>query len=285
MQSTYSLPMNQTYAHPQAAQVTQLTHKEAGQLAAAELAAFISLVESLEGVEWQRPTMCTQWSVRDILAHQAGAYASGARFAELRRQVMGNPYMKEEKMPIDAINRRQLEDREGRSPEALLAELRTAGPKAIASRQRLPGLLRAMPLIDFGPPVGRAPFGYLTDSLYVRDTWSHRLDICVATEREMVLSPAHDGRITALVVRDLEKTVRPQTRNGGFVLELMGPAGGIWQIGEEGPTATIAMDTLDFHILASGRLGAGEMLARGKATLSGDSDYGKTVMGHFSVLY
>jgi uncharacterized protein (TIGR03083 family) len=285
MQATQTIPTHQAHSHPLAAQILKLSHKEAAALATTELDQFISLVESLDGDEWDQPTMCTKWSVRDILAHQAGAYASGASFAEFRRQGMGNPYMKEEKMPIDAINRRQLEDREGRSPETLLDELRSAGPKAIASRQKLPGLLRAIPLIDFGPPVGRAPVGYLTDNIFTRDTWSHRYDICVATGREMVLSSAHDGRITALVIRDLEAILRPLTGSSGFLLNLSGPAGGTWQFGKETPSTTIAMDTLDFHVFASARATADDMIEAGKVTFDGDTTFAKKVFEQFSVPY
>jgi uncharacterized protein (TIGR03083 family) len=285
MKSTHTLPTSQINSHPLAAQISKMSHKEAGQMASVELACFISLVDSLEGEEWEQPTMCTKWSVRDILAHQAGAYASGASFAEFRRQGMGNPYMKEERMPIDAINRRQNEDREGRSPEILLDELHSAGPKAIANRQKLPGFLRAIPLIDFGPPVGRASVGYLMDNIFTRDTWMHRYDICVATNREMVLSPVHDGRISALVIRDLEKILRPVTGSSSFVLDLTGPAGGIWQFGKGTPSTTITMDALDFHILASDRVTAGEIIEQGKVFLSGDADFGKMVLDNFSVPY
>ncbi|UCG23719.1 MAG: maleylpyruvate isomerase family mycothiol-dependent enzyme [Chloroflexota bacterium] len=285
MQSIQTLPTSQTDSHPLAAQIPKLSHKEAAELARTELSCFISLVESLDGEEWERPTMCTKWSVRDILAHQAGAYESSASFAEFRRQGMGNPYMKEEKLPIDAINRRQVEDREGRSPETLLNELRSAGPKAIANRQKLPGFLRAIPLINFGPPVGRAPLGYLTDNIMTRDTWSHRLDICVATGREMVLSPEHDGRLTALVILDLEKILRAVTRDGSFVLELAGPAGGKWQFGKETPATTITMETLDFHIYASDRATSEDMIVTGKVTFDGDTAFAKKMFEHFSVPY
>ena len=285
MQTTHVLPTGQTHAYPMAAEVPKLGHKEAAEMAAAELDQFISLVESLDGEEWEQPTMCTKWSVRDILAHQAGAYASGASFAEFRRQGMGNPYMKEEKMPIDAINRRQLEDREGRSPETLLEELRATSTKAVANRLKLPGILRAIPLIDFGPPVGRAPLGYLTDTIFTRDTWMHRIDVCVATDREMVQSAAHDGRLSALVVRDLEKILRPVTRGGSFVLELTGPAGGSWQFGNEAPSTMITMETTDFHILASGRTTANEVVTMGKVSFSGDAQFGEKILEHVSVPY
>ena len=285
MQSIRALPRSKTDSHSRAATVPELSHKEAGQLAAAELDRFISLVKSLQGDDWGKPTMCTKWNVRDILAHQAGAYASGASFAEFRRQGIGNPYMKEEKLPVDAINRRQLEDREGRSPETLLDELRTAGPKAIANRQKLPWFLRALPLINFGPPVGRRPLGYLTDNIMTRDTWCHRLDISVATGCEMVLTPEHDGRITALVIRDLEKILLPVTRSQGFILELTGPAGGVWQFGDRTPSTTISMDSLEFHIFASDRATVEEMVGTGKVAFDGDAAFAKNVFEYISVPY
>ncbi|MDX1417772.1 MAG: maleylpyruvate isomerase family mycothiol-dependent enzyme [Candidatus Promineifilaceae bacterium] len=285
MQSIQTLPTSKTESHPIAAQIPKLSHKEAGQLAETELARFISLVESLAGEDWDQPTMCTKWNVRDILAHQAGAYASGASFAEFRHQGMRNPYAKEEKMLIDAINRLQLEDREGRSPEKLLGELRAAGPQAIANRQKLPGLLRAIPLIDFGPPVGRTPLGYLTDNIMTRDTWMHRYDICVATGREMVLTAEHDGRITALVIRDLENILRPIINSCAFVLDLKGPGGGIWQFGDKTPSTKISMEALDFHIFASDRATAEEVIETGKVIFDGDTAFAKKVFEHISVPY
>ena len=284
MQSIQTLA-TQVSATPQTAVgIPKLTHKEAGELAQTELTRFIALMETLHGDDWEQPTMCTAWNVRDILAHQAGAYASYASLAEFRRQVIGNPYMKEAEASVDGINRRQLEDREGRLPEALLQELREAGPPGIANRQRLPRMLRALP-IPFGPPLGTAPLGYLTDDIYVRDTWMHRYDICVATGREMALSAEHDGRITALVVRDLEKILRPSMRGGGFNLDLKGPAGGVWQFGPGNSFTMITMDALDFHVLASGRASAVEMVARGKVSLCGDAEFGHKVLELISVPY
>ncbi|NCF67806.1 MAG: hypothetical protein GWP61_17720, partial [Chloroflexi bacterium] len=80
MQATQTIPTYQTHSHPLAAQISKLSHKEAAELARTELDQFIALVESLARDEWDRPTMCSKWNVRDILAHQAGAYAAGASF-------------------------------------------------------------------------------------------------------------------------------------------------------------------------------------------------------------
>ena len=123
------------------------------------------------------------------------------------------------------------------------------------------------------------------DNIFTRDTWSHRLDVCVATGREMVLSSAHDGRMTALVIRDLEKILRPVTGSTGFVLELTGPAGGVWQFGKDTPSTTITMETLDFHVYASDRATAEDMIETGKVTFDGDTSFAKKVFEHISVPY
>jgi uncharacterized protein (TIGR03083 family) len=268
---------------PAAERIPELAHREAGQLARAEMARFLALVETLRGDDWAQPTLCTAWNVRDILAHQAGAYASSASLAEFRRQVIGNPYVKEEAMQVDAINRRQLEDRQDHPPEALLAELRYAAPRAITNRQRLPWVLRALP-VPFGPPLGTAPLSYLMDNIYTRDTWMHRYDICTATGRAMELTAEHDGRITALVVRDLANILGPLPGRG-FLLALSGPAGGSWAFGPQPAGTTIRMDALDFHVLASGRAGAANMVARGKASFSGDTAFAQEMLGRFAVPY
>src|SRR5712671_5886310 len=91
----------------------------------------------------------------------------------------------------DALNQIQVDDRGAATPADLLAELREVGPRAIATRKRLPAIVRAMRLPL--PLLGVVPLGYLTDLIYTRDMWMHRLDICRVTGREMVQTPRHDG--------------------------------------------------------------------------------------------
>src|SRR5690606_12226954 len=97
--------------------IPKMTHSEGVALAAAELERVIALVESLEGEDWTQPTDCTEWNVREMVAHLAGALVASASFAEFKRQMMQNPYMKEMPQQIDAINRVQVEDRAERTPE------------------------------------------------------------------------------------------------------------------------------------------------------------------------
>ncbi len=184
----------------EAAHIHPITHAEAGIMARAELERFLTLVKSLAIDDWDKPTDCTTWNVRQVLAHQAGAYAGFASWGQFIRQ-WSQIFRKRQpgQLPVDVVNQRQVEDRANASAAELIAELEEMGPKAIATRQRLPAFLRALRM-PFGPPLGFVRFDYLTDLIYPRDTWSHRLDVCRATGREMVLTPDHDGQIIALVM-------------------------------------------------------------------------------------
>lgn len=275
-----SPPVDRTSPIVDASRIAPLSHAEAGALARVELERFLQLLEALGPEDWARPTMCTAWSVRDILAHQAGAYSAGASFSEFRRQF-------NRKVPpghelIDVVNAAQIAERAGRTPAELLAELREVGPRAVAARQRMPWLLRQLPIPL--PPLGRRPLGYLTDEVFLRDTWSHRLDVCHATGHPLLLTAAHDGRFTALIVRDLLPRLATKLQGAAVLFDLEGPTGGRFRIGPAAtPAATITMDAIDFHLRASARISAEEALARSQVT--GDAALAARVLEHTFVLY
>lgn len=267
----------------EARHIPELTHAEAGHLATAELERTLALLESLSNEDWPQPTACTLWTVQEMVAHLAGACAGYASWAEFKRQYVQNPYVREAVEKVDGVNRRQVEDRAEAAPADLIAELRQVGPRAIRTRQRLPWLVRVIP-VPFGPPLGTVPLSYLTDLIYIRDMWMHRLDICRATGREMALTPAHDGRIVALVMRDIEWKLRSDLKDRRIKVELTGPAGGTFEFGDGADlTATIQMNTLDFNWLASGRMTADEAMSQ--ASIQGDPQEARWFLAHTEVPY
>ena len=277
-------------AHPQlsgrvnaieeAARIPPIARAEARALAETELDRFLALVETLGPEDWARPTACTLWDVRQMLAHKAGSYAAFASWREFRRQFGQRPARGQ--LPEDTINAVQVADRAYKAPDELMAELRAVGRRAIANQQRLPLALRLLGLPH--PAVGFLQLGYLLDIIYTRDTWMHRLDIARATGRGMVLTREHDGRLVALVVRDLARSLAPKLGGKAVVFALTGPAGGAWRIGPEAaPSATIGMDTLDFNCLASGRFDA--EAGRARASLEGDRALAELALRESRVLY
>ena len=93
-------------------------------LARAERADLADFLAGLPADRWDAPTLCSEWSVRDVVAHVVSYEGVGpARLA--RRLVRG----------VDGANALALADLAGRSPEQLLALLRRSqDPRGLTAR-------------------------------------------------------------------------------------------------------------------------------------------------------
>jgi hypothetical protein len=81
---------------------------------------------------------------------------------------------------------------------------------------------------------------------FTRDVWMHRADLARATGRPMELTPEHDGRLVADIVREWAELY-----GLAFSLDLEGPAGGAFSAGTGGEALRI--DAVDFVRVLSGR--------------------------------
>lgn len=268
-------------------QIAPLSHAEAYQMALAELNNFVALLQTLSEEDWLKPTYCALWNVRQMVAHVAGAQEGYLSFKHFKRQMISKelkPYAKQGLKMIDATNQLQVDDRKNSTPAELIAELKEIGPVAIHNRHNLPLILRAIRL--YLPILGYNRIDYLTDLIYTRDMWMHRVDISKATGREMTLTPRHDGRITNFAVRDLAKLAFRKLKGNSVVYHLKGVAGGSWLIGQSlVAQATLEMDTLDFHLLAAGRYSAKEMLEQNLVKIEGNRALGQLALENTKVPY
>lgn len=252
---------------------------EAHRLLTTALSRFMTLIESLHVDDWSKPTACTAWNVRDMLAHQAGGYASGTSYKEMIRQYTSKP--KPGQLPEDAINDLQVGERADKTPAELIAELKQIGE--IAAHNWAYGF-NAIKWIATPHPVGGfMSIRHLMWIIHSRDTWMHRLDICRATNRPFEQTPEHDGRIIELVVLDTAKKLNKKLNGQAITLWLTGIAGGTWQIGTGSPVAEMEMDALDFNIFVSGRFSYEEGMKRAK--ISGDKALLQNAFKDFLVLY
>jgi hypothetical protein len=174
--------------------------------------------------------------------------------------------------------------RAARTPAELIAELREVGPRAIGTCLRLPSLVRAIRVPAPPPTGGLISLGYLTDTVFPRDLWMHRLDVALATGLPFAQTPEHDGRVVALVMRDLAATL-PRHLGGASVLYgLTGPAGGRWRIGRAAAaSAAIRMDVIAFARLSSERTGAADL--RPEIDVRGDVALAGRALDRSAVLY
>ena len=228
---------------------TRIRRTEARVLAEEEFQRFADLTASLSADEWTRPTDCPAWDVRKMALHVLGSADAQASFPQFLHQLRrGVPLNKEIDSHhwVDGMNELQIRERSDLSNAELVARLARVGPQAVKGRWRTPPPMRYLP-IPFGPPIGWAPLKYLLDVGFTRDVWAHRIDICVATGREMHSTADHDGRLVADIVAEWAAL-----HGEPFELVLEGPAGGKFSQGVQGERVEI--DARDFIRTLAGRL-------------------------------
>ncbi|MGZ4507567.1 MAG: maleylpyruvate isomerase family mycothiol-dependent enzyme [Blastococcus sp.] len=214
-----------------------------------------ALLAELGDEDWQRPTDCDEWDVRQMVAHLVGAAEATASIRELARQARLGRRTRPGAPGVDGMNAVQVADRAEATPARLRADLADAGGRGVRARTRIPAPLRALPM-PFGPPLGTRPLGYLMDRIYTRDAWLHRVDLARATGRPLLLTPDHDGRIVADVVAEWAGA-----HGEPYRLTLTGPAGGSWSSGADGEDITV--DAVEFCRILSGRARGAGLLTRG----------------------
>lgn len=221
-------------------------------LAAVEYDRMLSLLRSLDESDWEAPTDCTEWSVRDMVAHLVGTAESASLREQVRVALKGRRIAKRRKLAhIDGINAAQIEERADLGPGDLIDRLERAAPRFVAFRSRFPRVLRG---VRVPAPAGPLSLGHLMDVVYTRDVWIHRVDITRATARPMVLTPDHDGLIVADVAAEWARCHgKPAT------LHLEGPAGGDFVFGGGGTEERL--DATEFCRMLSGRTPGRGLLA------------------------
>ena len=168
-------------------------------------------------------------------------------------------YRKQHGGPLEsALSTLQVSERANLTSAQIVERLTAIAPKTVRGRARTPALIRNHAKMAIDGPVSETwKLGYLIDTIYLRDLWMHRIDVCHALNRPMELSAEHDGRIVADVVVEWGR------RHGkSFALDLTGPAGGAYAHDQDLPEAEhISIDAVGFCRTLAGRQPASGLLA------------------------
>ncbi len=219
-------------------------------LAEEELRRYGDLLDKLDNEQWDTPTECVPWTVRDMAGHVLGNHEGILSLRARARQIWqarrhgGNL--------VDALSATQIANRTHLSPPEVISALRVAGPASITARRRMPKVVRALRVtVPMHQGNERWSVAYLDDIIYTRDTWMHRIDTCTALNIGPQLTSEHDGAIVADIVREWQlRHTQP------YRLTLRGPAGGDFGTS---PSEPLTLDAVEFCRLLSGR-GHGEGL-------------------------
>jgi len=223
-------------------------HEEWMHLAAVELDRVLALADDLDETEFAQPTDCAGWDVKALLGHLLGMLELQTDPGERARQLAAanEAFERTGGLGIDALTGLQVAEHAKLTIDELRQALHTAAPRGLAARRALPEQVRNTPYDPMIPGAGIWTVGYLFDTIHTRDPWMHRIDLCRATERTPELTPAHDDRIVADVVREWA------SRHGrGFTLVLDGPAGGAFVAGDG--AEQLRLDAVEFCRILSGR--------------------------------
>jgi uncharacterized protein (TIGR03083 family) len=245
------------------------------------------LCAELRAAEWELPTGCPGWTVKDNLAHVAG----------LDSELCGEPVpavdlpdLERLKDPLKRHMELAVEARRAIPPPELLDEFRGVSRRYVAE---LRGLLAS----GDPDPTTRGPMGFsgpMSRAVPIRifDVWSHEQDIRRATGRNGNLAgeavEVSLDRMTQRLSTTLgEAGIPPGTR---VAIELTAPAPRRFELvvgepleGDGGePAATLRLDLLDFIARVCGRRdGHGEYL--GTVEVSGDPEVGARLVEHLAI--
>jgi uncharacterized protein (TIGR03083 family) len=236
-----------------------VNHDEWMQLAATEYERFLEAVDRIDDGGWSAQTDNELWDVKAMLGHVLATMDGNADMAEQgRQQAAAGARMQEAGgYFIDALTSVQVEKYAGASPTEVAAGLHTRAPQALAGRSDAPEPVRAAEMTPGPPFEGTWTIGYLLDTIYTRDTWMHRVDLCRATGQDVVLTAEHDGRIVADVVHEWARA-----HGQPYELVLTGPAGGHFS---QGNGERIELDAVEFCRILSGRGTGAGLLKQGVA--------------------
>ena len=162
-----------------------------------EWGAIETMARDLVEAEWDLPSECPGWTVRDVLSHLIG----------IERVLLGDPAPAPlEPLPahvqneVGARNEAWVAERRARPGRDVLAEFEEVAARRLAD-------LRAFPVARFdeiGPtPVGEVPYREFMN-VRVMDSWVHEQDIRVATGR-----PGHDSGPAAQLSLDRLASAMP----------------------------------------------------------------------------
>jgi uncharacterized protein (TIGR03083 family) len=190
-------------------QIPAIDHAEAMRLTAAENDRLLAQLRGLRDQQWQAPSDCAGWTVRDVAVHLIASAQAQANPLEFLRQVLAGRRLTEQIGGVhwvDGLNEAQLRGRTDWTPGTLPALWERSSAAALKARRRMPAPVRALPVLPIGTGlgvhIGWQPLAYLFDMGFTRDVWMHRIDIARAAGIEPELTAEHDGRIVADILAE-----------------------------------------------------------------------------------
>ena len=258
------------------------------------LAELLSLLKSLSADDWQKPTTCSNWSVKDVTMHLLGGEIgnlSRRRDGTVSKAVINS--RSELITYINNWNQEWVSVSERMSTGVLIDLLEFVGPQMCAYFQTLDPFAMGGAVSWAGPEP--APV-WLDVAREYTERWHHQQHIRDAVDRPGLKEPLYFAPVLQAFLRALPRAYSETPAADGTCVSLTisGPAGGRWSIlRREGswvlysgaPAAPQAEALLDQE--TAWRLftrGIDPSLARAQLTLRGDQSLAERVLEMVSII-
>ncbi len=260
---------------------------------AAVWASIDGLCMDLTAQEWEQPTDCPGWSVKDHLSHLVG---SESLFLGRPLPDHTPPRAGHLANPLAEMNEVAVDYRRSWPGERVLEEFREVGAARLAQ-------LRVLTPEDFARdswmPVGK---GTLRDLLRTRvfDCWVHEQDMRRALGSPGGMEGAPAQQAMAMIAAAIPRTVAKQAAppdGATIVLDITGPMRDILSIAIAGkranlladvparPTVRLTANFETFMRLAVGRCDPQTVLRENRVVIEGDGSLGRRVVEHLNFLF
>jgi len=257
----------------------------------------IALLRSLSPTDWDRPTACALWSVRDLAAHLLDDDLRRLSSQRDRQPLPAGAAIESHAALVAFVNRMNGEwvaAARRLSPRLLTDLLELTGPWVVDLFRSIDSAAPAHWAVSWAGEE-RSAHWFDVGRDYT-ERWLHQQQM-----RDAVGAPALTGRewlhpVLDLFVRALPNTFREIVREEGTSLRLAitGPAGGEWTLRREAgdwrlyvgtasePDATVTLsDDAAWRLFSKG---LAPEAARARVRIDGDQALGATVLGALAVL-
>lgn len=230
--------------------ITAIDRIEGHRLAREEYARWATAIGNLSPEEWDRPTDCDGWSIRDMAGHVLGAMRAAASIREQASQQLeiARRVRTTGENQVDVMTALQIERTGELTPSDLVAETRSLVDRAAHGRHRVPAVFRraVRARVEIGSISEVWRLDYLLDTILTRDILMHRIDLARAIGTQPDMGGEHTRRLVTEIVGEWSR------RHGApFELTLTGAAGGLFTAGTGGEV--LELDTVEFLRILSGR--------------------------------
>jgi uncharacterized protein (TIGR03083 family) len=258
----------------------------------------LQVLQDLTAEQWERPTVCPGWAVRDVALHLLGidvANLSRRRdgFAYHPDAFPGDPAAFDLVALVNYINEEWVQATRCLSPRLLCALLAFVGEEMDDYFVRLDGGAMGEAVSWAGPDP--APV-WLDVAREYTDRWVHQQQIRDAVECPGMIEPRYLAPVLATFVHALPRTLRHEAPSPGTFVRLIisGDAGGSWVAvrtsdawvlarefaGEAAATVTVDQDTA-WRLCTRG---LSPEVVRAKARIDGDRALGELMLRMVSII-